>query len=44
MTIFSQESLRRLRPAQCALLAGLQDGKAVIPFFERDIAPGSIVQ
>jgi methionine--tRNA ligase beta chain len=30
--------------SQGMLLAGLQDGKAVIPFFERDIAPGSKVQ
>ncbi len=30
--------------SQGMLLAGLKDGKAVIPFFERDIAPGSIVQ
>jgi hypothetical protein len=30
--------------SQGMLLAGLTDGKAVIPFFERDIAPGGIVQ
>ena len=30
--------------SQGMLLAGLTGGKAVIPFFERDIAPGSIVQ
>ena len=30
--------------SQGMLLAGIKDGKAVIPFFERDIAPGSIVQ
>jgi len=30
--------------SQGMLLAGLTGGKAVIPFFERDIAPGSVVQ
>jgi methionyl-tRNA synthetase len=30
--------------SQGMLLAGIKDGKAVISFFERDIAPGSIVQ
>jgi len=30
--------------SQGMLLAGIKDGKAVIPFFEGDIAPGSKVQ
>jgi methionyl-tRNA synthetase len=30
--------------SQGMLLAGIKDGKAVIPFFDGDIAPGSIVQ